>query len=150
MRRMVRSGSARGMRGAIAKGGVLGLDKGGGKHVLGLREGATENREVCVSLLEDMARRGLDTSGECLFVLDGSKALRSAVARVFGNDAVVQRCQAHKRRNVREHLPVEHQDAIDARVRAAYNMAGYEDAKRSLELVVRHLEVLGGEPEGGA
>jgi transposase-like protein len=121
---------------------ALGLDTKGGKHVLGLREGATENREVCVSLLEDMARRGLDTSKAYIFVLDGSKALRSAVARVFGNDAVVQRCQAHKRRNVREHLPVEHQDAIDARIRAAYNMESYEDAKRSLELVGRHLEVL--------
>lgn len=121
---------------------ALGLDRDGRKRILGLREGATENREVCVSLLEDMARRGLDVSGEYLFVLDGSKALRSAVTRVFGGKALVQRCQAHKLRNVREHLPVEHQAGIDARIRAAYNMAGYEDAKRSLELVVKHLEML--------
>jgi putative transposase len=35
-----------------------------------------------------------------LFVLDGSKALRSAVAKKFGSDVLVQRCQQHKRRNV--------------------------------------------------
>jgi transposase-like protein len=121
---------------------ALGLDKDGRKHILGLREGATENREVCVSLLEDMVRRGLDASRDYLFVLDGSKALRSAVTRVFGEKAHVQRCQQHKRRNVREHLPVEHQEHIDARIRSAYNMASHEDAKRSLELVVKHLEML--------
>ena len=48
----------------------------------------------------------------------------------------------HKRRNVRDHLPPEHQEAIDARIRAAYNMADYDKAKESLELTVRYLERL--------
>ncbi len=121
---------------------ALGLDRGGKKHVLGLWQGATENATVCGSLLEDMARRGLNTGKDYLFVLDGSKALRSAVAKMFGADVTVQRCQQHKRRNVREHLPKEHQHAIDARISAAYNMADYDDAKKSLELTVRYLEKL--------
>jgi transposase-like protein len=121
---------------------ALGLDAEGSKHMLGLREGATENGAVCTGLLEDMARRGLDTERDYLFVLDGGKALRSAVARMFGKDALVQRCQAHKRRNIREHLPPEHQEAADSRIRAAYNMASYADAKRSLELVVKELQML--------
>ncbi len=121
---------------------ALGLDKGGRKHILGLWQGATENATVCTSLLEDMGRRGMNTGKDYLFVLDGSKALRSAVAKMFGEDAQVQRCQQHKRRNVREHLPKEHQSAIDARISAAYNMATYEDAKKSLELTVKYLEKL--------
>lgn len=121
---------------------ALGLDAEGRKHVLGLREGATENGAVCTGLLEDMARRGLDTQRDYLFVLDGGKALRSAVARMFGSEALVQRRQAHKRRNIREHLPPECQETIDVRTRAAYNMASYEDAKRSLELVVKELQML--------
>jgi transposase-like protein len=121
---------------------ALGLDKRGGKHVLGLWQGATENATVCAGLLEDMTRRGLDTGKEYLFVLDGSKALRSAVARVFGETAKVQRCQQHKRRNVREHLPQEHQSAIDARISAAYNMTDYDEARKSLELTVKYLERL--------
>jgi transposase-like protein len=121
---------------------ALGLDKDGRKHILGLCEGATENREVCTTLLEDMIRRGLSDSADYLFVLDGSKALRSSVTRVFGSTVVVQRCQAHKRRNVREHLPPEHQETIDARIRAAYGMSGYEEAKHSLELTVKYLERL--------
>jgi len=97
---------------------------------------------VCNNLLDDIERRGLDTKRDYLFVLDGSKALRSAAAKKFGADVLVQRCQVHKRRNVRDHLPPEHQEAIDARIRAAYNMADYDKAKESLELTVRYLERL--------
>jgi putative transposase len=121
---------------------ALGIDVTGKKHVMGLWQGATENATICGNLLEDMQRRGLDTSKDYLFVLDGSKALRSAVTKMFGKDASVQRCQQHKRRNVKEHLPPEHQAAIDTRLRAAYNMTNYEDAKKSLELTVRYLEKL--------
>lgn len=121
---------------------ALGLDKTGRKHILGLWQGATENAAVCNNLLDDIERRGLDTKRDYLFVLDGSKALRSAVAKKFGADVLVQRCQVHKRRNVRDHLPPEHQEAIDARIRAAYNMADYDKAKESLEVTVRYLERL--------
>ncbi|MBI5408163.1 MAG: IS256 family transposase [Nitrospirae bacterium] len=121
---------------------ALGLDKTGRKHILGLWQGATENSAVCTNLLDDIERRGLDMGRDYLFVLDGSKALRSAVAKKFGKDVVVQRCQQHKRRNVRDHLPPEHQEAIDARIRAAYNMTDYDKAKESLELTVRYLERL--------
>ena len=98
---------------------ALGLARNGKKQVLGLWQGATENATVCTSLLEDIARRGLNMGKDYLFVLDGSKALRSAVAKMFGTNAAVQRCQQHKRRNVKEHLPKEHQHAIDARISAA-------------------------------
>ena len=121
---------------------ALGLDKGGKKHVLGLWQGATENATVCRSLLEDMSRRGLNTEKDYLFVLDGSKALRSGVAKIFGTNVAVQRCQQHKRRNVLAHLPKEHQHAVDTRISAAYKMADYDDAKKSLELTVRYLEKL--------
>jgi transposase-like protein len=121
---------------------ALGLDLSGRKHILGLREGATENTEVCMGLLEDMARRGLPSDKDYLFVLDGAKALRSAVTRMYGSNVAVQRCQQHKRGNVCDHLPIEHQEAIDARIRTAYNMKTYEQAKQSLELTVKYLERL--------
>ena len=99
---------------------AMGLNRDGRKHILGLCQGATENAEVCKSLLEDLSRRGLDTGKDYLFVLDGAKALRAAVAKVFGTKALVQRCQAHKRRNVLKHLSERHQSAVDARISAAY------------------------------
>jgi transposase-like protein len=121
---------------------AMGLDRDGRKHILGLCQGASENAEVCKSLIEDMARRGLNTGKDYLFVLDGAKALRSATARMFGERALVQRCQQHKRRNVLKHLPKKHQNAIDARISAAYKMTDYNEARKSIDLTVRYLENL--------
>jgi len=79
---------------------ALGLDKKGKKHILGLWQGATENSTVCNNLLDAIERRGFDMGKDYLFVLDGSKALRTFVAKKFGKEVLVQRCQQHKRRNM--------------------------------------------------
>ena len=63
--------------------GAVGVDSEGHKHVLGVREGASENAEVARALLEDLVVRGMDV-GRRLVVLDGSKALRSTLDQVFG------------------------------------------------------------------
>lgn len=121
---------------------AMGLDNSGRKHILGLCQGATETAEVCKNLLEDLARRGLDTGKDYLFVLDGAKALRAAVSKVFGAKVLAQRCQAHKRRNVLKHLPEKHQSAVNARISSAYKMTDYDEARKSLDLTVRYLEKL--------
>lgn len=38
-------------------------------------------------------------------MIDGAKELRRAIRDIFGEAALVQRCQVHKLRNVLEHLP---------------------------------------------
>ena len=91
-----------------------GVDSQGTKHVLGIREGSTENAAVARALLADLVERGLPTERSVLFVIDGAKALRRAIAEVCDERAAVQRCQVHKRRNVLAHLP-EHQHAQVAR-----------------------------------
>ena len=63
---------------------AVGVDSDGKKHVLGVREGASENAEVTSALLEDLVERGLDPGRRRLFVIDGSKALRKAIEKVFG------------------------------------------------------------------
>ena len=84
---------------------ALGIDAAGRKHVLGLREGATETAAVTTSLLSDLVTRGLPTDRTLLFVLDGAPGLRRAVTEVFGSRGVVQRCQVHKCRNARSRTP---------------------------------------------
>ena len=101
---------------------ALGVAADGTKHVLGLWQGATENAAVVKALLEDLVERGLDLERRYLIVIDGSKALRAAVERVFGAETEVQRCQIHKRRNVREHLPEHCRGDINRRLRNAYAM----------------------------
>jgi transposase-like protein len=119
---------------------ALGVDANGSKHIMGFREGATENSRVCVELLEDMVKRGLNSDRSTLVVIDGSKALRSAVERFFGKRAQVQRCQIHKRRNVVDHLPRQYHAEYERKIKAAYAMNSYADARRVLENVIGQLE----------
>ncbi len=118
---------------------ALGVAEDGAKHVLGLWQGATENAAVVKVLLEDLIERGLGPKRRYLFVLDGSKALRAGVERVFGAQAEVQRCQIHKIRNVIDHLPEGCRADWRRRLRSAYAMTDYAAAKAALEKLWRQL-----------
>jgi len=72
------------------------MDSQGYKHMLGLAEGATENAIVVKNLLEDRVARGITPEQPYFLIVDGSKALRSAVTAVFGTYTPVQRCRQHK------------------------------------------------------
>lgn len=102
--------------------GAAGVDTEGRKHVLGIREGATENATVVAEWLEDIVARGVDAKQKRLFIIDGSKALRAAINAVFGAHQPVQRCRAHKLRNVLDHLPEEQKDQVKSLMRAAWKM----------------------------
>ena len=110
--------------------------------MLGVRQGATENATVCTALLEELCARGLDTSQPTLLVLDGSKALHAAVTRVWGRNALIQRCQAHKKRNVREHLPQKHWPELARQLSAAYYGTDYDEALKQLKTTARWLDRL--------
>jgi hypothetical protein len=116
---------------------AVGITADGTKRTLGLRQGATENAAVCVALLEDLQARGLDTSRPVLLVLDGAKALHAAAKRVWGQNGVIQRCQVHKKRNVKAHVPEKHHAELERRLSEAYHETGYEAAKASLEATAR-------------
>jgi transposase-like protein len=102
--------------------GAAGVDDKGHKHVLGLREGATEDAEVATALLEDLAGRGVVSSRRRLFVIDGALALREAVDLIFGAGAPVQRCRNHKLRNGLGHLPQAQHDQARSTLKAAFKL----------------------------
>ena len=74
---------------------AVGVDEAGDKHLLGLALGASENAQVVKDLLRRLIERGIDETVSYLFVIDGSKALRSAIDEMFGDRARVQRCRTH-------------------------------------------------------
>jgi transposase-like protein len=119
--------------------GALGVDRQGVKRFLGMVEGATENAEACVRLLENLRERGLPMNSGLLAVLDGSKALYAAVTRFFGKRVLIQRCQQHKIQNVRSHLPRKYHAEVESKLRAAYAMTTYGDARDALQTLVRQL-----------
>ena len=118
---------------------ALGIAQNGQKTILGIRQGATENATVVGELLGDLLSRGLDFTEPRLYVLDGGKALTAAVKKYAGEDAAIQRCQVHKRRNVLDHLAEEHKATVAKRLNAAYAMEDYAAAKQSLDRLHREL-----------
>jgi putative transposase len=118
---------------------VLGIDADGKKHVLGVREGATENTAACTALLADLRDRGLQTDRPVLVVIDGAKALAKAVRNVFGERAIVQRCQAHKIRNVVDQLPDDMKPSVRQAMRDAYAASDGDRAHTMLTNLVRRL-----------
>ena len=113
---------------------AVGVDRSGHKHVLGIQQGATENTAAVGDLLEQLVARGVDTRAKRLFVIDGAKALRAAINRVFGPQHPVQRCRNHKLRNVCDRLPEEQKEQVKAAMRASYKLGAKEGMARLRKL----------------
>lgn len=118
---------------------ALGIDARGEKHVLGIREGATENATACTALLTDLRDRGMRTDRTTLVVIDGAKALARAVRDVFGDRALIQRCQVHKTRNVVDQLPEDMRASVRQAMREAYRCGDAGRAKKLLTNLARRL-----------
>lgn len=114
--------------------GAIGVDSTGNKHVLGLRQGSSENTTTVSELLNDLVSKGVGPTRKRLFVIDGAKALRNAIDRVFGEDNPVQRCRNHKVRNVCDHLPKDQHTNAKATLRAAWKLDAAEGKKQIEQL----------------
>jgi putative transposase len=119
---------------------AVGIDTAGEKHVLGLREGATENAAACKALLADLIERGLPTERTLLFVIDGAKALHRALSDIFGERALIQRCREHKKRNVTDALPERMRTSVRSAMSQAYRTRDPKRARRLLENLARRPE----------
>ncbi len=109
---------------------AVGVDSSGEKVVLGIKDGASENAATAVTLLEDLVDRGIDPGRRYLFVIDGAKALRSAIDKVFGRQNPVQRCRNHKIRNVAAKLPDELAPQVVSVMKAAFRLPWKEGIAR--------------------
>jgi len=118
---------------------ALGIDIDGTKHPLALVEGSTENTTLVRSLLVGLRERGLDVTKPILAVLDGAKALAAAVNEVFDHP-VIARCQLHKLRNVRDHLPEKLRPGVERRMRAAYHADSALEAEAQLTTLAKELD----------
>jgi putative transposase len=118
---------------------ALGIGIDGTKHPLALVHGDTENTTVVTDLLVGLRERGLDTTRPILVVIDGAKALRAAVVRVFDHP-VIARCQLHKLRNVADRLPDHLASTVGKRMRQAYRAETALAAEAQLEALAKELE----------
>jgi transposase-like protein len=117
----------------------MGITEEGRKVLLGLVEGHTENADLCAMLLESISARGLRIPERVRVTIDGAKALASAVKRLWGDRAEIQRCQVHKVRNVLRHLPKGRHGEVRRQMHVAYNLEDAAEAERALRATVAWL-----------
>ena len=118
---------------------ALGIGIDGVKHPLALVEGSTENATLVTELLVDLRERSLDVTRPMLVGIDGSKALRKAVIDVLDHP-VIQRCQLHKIRNVKDHLPQRLRSSVGRRMTDAYHADSALEAEAALLALAKELD----------
>ena len=121
---------------------AVGVTATGEKVILGFVQTATENRRVCAAFLRELLERGLRLDQGLLVITDGAKGLQAAVREVFGDAAMLQRCQWHKRENVVRYLPQRLQATFRRKLQAAYAAPTYEKAKAALGRLAAELALV--------
>jgi transposase-like protein len=121
---------------------ALGLTMQGEKVPLGFIQATTENSEAVKGLLRDIVGRGFSFEAGLLCVIDGAKALKKAVADIFGDCAIIQRCQWHKRENVVSYLNESDKENYRRRLQRAYQLSDHGKAKQALLEIHQELKRL--------
>lgn len=82
---------------------ALGIKPDQKKEVIDFRQVPSESQTACEGFLNSLYQRGLRGQHLKLIVVDGGKGMEAALPLVYGH-VPVQRCWAHKTRNVLNHV----------------------------------------------
>lgn len=107
---------------------AYGVTMFGERKLLGFIQTQGESANSWETFLNDLYRRGLEGKNLKLVTIDGSKGLRAALRLAYPL-APVQRCWAHKGRNVANYLPKKHQKKCTGELVTIY------DAKNRYEAI---------------
>jgi transposase-like protein len=111
---------------------AVGVTTDGQKKILGFRESKSEHSESIAELFRDILERGFKYAIGFLLIADGGKGWHKAARDVFGEAVVLQRCQVHKIRNVLSHLSKADQQHFEERLKEAFRIEDYHQAKSTL------------------
>jgi putative transposase len=119
---------------------ALGITDQGEKIPLSVVQSSTENSKPVIAMLTELIERGFQYQEGILAVIDGGKGIRKAVEEVFGDKAVIQRCQWHKKENVISYLKEDLQETYRGRLQQAYSETDYKQARQQLLLIAEELK----------
>lgn len=108
----------------------LGILPDGKKEVLDFRVGKSESEREWEVFLNDLQRRGLTEEGLEIVVVDGGKGLLAALATAYPN-VPVQRCWAHKMRNLTDKVREVDHKQIKRGLQKVYRAGNEQSARRA-------------------
>lgn len=118
---------------------AVGVDQDGFRHVLGVMEGAKEDKESWVAFLRYLKERGLQ--GVKLIISDKCVGLVESVAE-FYPEAAWQRCVVHFYRNVFTAVPKGKAKEVAAMLKAIHAQEDRASAETKAQAVVEKLEAM--------
>ncbi len=119
---------------------VLGVTLQGRKVPLGFVQTTSEHHLPCSDLFQQLLRQGLKVGDGLLFILDGAKGFHKAVTDVFGAQALIQRCQWHKRENLFGYFAQERHAWLKQQLHGAWSHSDYQTAHTTLTDLAKDLE----------
>ena len=120
---------------------VYGITPEGKRELIGFRLGRSESEREWMILLEDLRRRGLTGARIELVVTDGGQGLIGALGFVFPH-VPLQRCWAHKLRNVANVLPQRHREACLKEAASIYQATSRREAIWCFRVWRKHWKLL--------
>jgi putative transposase len=109
---------------------AMGITLAGKKEILDFRLAAAESQAAWEAFLTDLYRRGLTGEGLALIVTDGGAGLLAALPLVYPRVAV-QRCWAHKTRNVLDKVRRADRDRVKRDLRRISHAPDRTEARRA-------------------
>lgn len=99
---------------------AYGITLFGERHLISFIQAQGESLDAWEAFVNDLYRRGLEGKNLKLIIIDGSRGLRSSLRLVYPQ-VPVQRCWAHKNRNVANYLPKRYQEECVDELANVYN-----------------------------
>jgi transposase-like protein len=116
---------------------ALGLRSDGAKEIIDYRLAGSESAVEWERFLADLYRRGLEGRRLEMICVDGGAGLLAALPMVYG-DIPVQRCWAHKIRNVLNKVRRAEQGAVKKDLHAVMNAATLPEARAAARRFADH------------
>lgn len=118
---------------------ALGIRSDGRKEIIDFRLASSESASQWEMFLADLYRRGLEGKGLELICVDGGRGLLAALPMVY-HGVPVQRCWAHKIRNVLGKVKAADQDAVKRRLHAIMNANNRVEARKAARVFANRWE----------
>ncbi len=120
---------------------ALGIKADQKKEVIDFRQVRSESQSACEGFLNSLYQRGLLGQNLKLLVVDGGKGLDAALSLVYGH-VPVQRCWAHKTRNVLNYAKKTDHESMKKDLQRISHAQSLREAQKAAQRFVHRWETL--------